>query len=146
MRLVVQRVSSASVEVENKIISKIDQGLLVLLGIHRSDTAASISWLVNKLVHLRIFSDSEEKMNLSVKDVGGGILVVSQFTLYADCAGGRRPDFLAAAKGEHAEQLYEEFLQCLREQHRETQAGLFGAMMKVGLCNDGPVTVIIEKE
>lgn len=146
MRLLVQRVKSASVEVEGNTVSKIGAGLLVLLGIHRDDTTMPIPWLINKLVNLRIFSDSEDKMNLSVTDIGGEILLVSQFTLYANCAEGRRPDFFLAAKGESAEKIYNEFLRQLKEQHPKTQAGVFGAYMQVDLCNDGPVTVLVEKD
>ncbi|MFA6916333.1 MAG: D-aminoacyl-tRNA deacylase [Parachlamydiales bacterium] len=145
MRLLIQRVSSASVTVEGERVSAIQKGLLVLLGIHRDDTAAPIPWLINKLLNLRIFNDMEDKMNLSIQDVKGEILLISQFTLYADCSRGRRPDFFHAAGGSQALTLYEFFIQELKKAHFPSAFGIFGADMKVELNNDGPVTVLVEK-
>lgn len=144
MRLVIQRVSSASVEVDGVTVGKIGKGLLVLLGIHKTDTEAQISRLVNKLLHLRIFEDELDKMNLSVKDVGGEVLVISQFTLYGNSAKGRRPDFLESAPGGVAEPLYRQFAAEVSKELGHVQMGVFGAFMKVSLVNDGPVTLIID--
>lgn len=146
MRLLVQRVETASVEVDGKAIAQIGPGLLVLLGIHKNDTEKPISWLVNRLIHLRIFNDEQDKMNLSVQDIQGELLIVSQFTLYADCAAGRRPDLFHAAGGAHAVELYNGFLRELRQLFPRVQTGEFGAAMKVNLCNDGPVTMLIERD
>ena len=144
MRLVIQRVSSASVEVDNQIVGKIGKGLLVFLGIHKTDTIAQIPWLVNKLLNLRIFEDDKNKMNLSVKEVVSEVLVVSQFTLYGNCSKGRRPDFLEAAPGEIAEPLYLEFTKEISRDLGRVQKGVFGAFMNVSLVNDGPVTMILD--
>lgn len=144
MRLVVQRVASASVEVEGKIAGKIGKGLLVLLGIHKDDSPEQTVWLVNKLVNLRIFEDEKGKMNKDVKEVGGEVLVVSQFTLYANCANGRRPDFMESAGGLKAEPIYEKFCREVAGEMGGVQTGIFGAFMKISLINDGPVTVILE--
>ena len=144
MKLVVQRTKSASVKIDNKIVAKIGKGLLVFLGISIDDDDKNIDWLVNKLIKLRIFQDNQGKMNLSVKDVGGEILLVSQFTLYANVQRGNRPDFLMAAKPDKAVSLYKKFIDKLSE-FINVQTGKFGADMKVSLINDGPVTIIIEK-
>ncbi len=144
MKLVIQRVKTASVTIENKVVSKIDRGLLVFLGISVKDDNSQIDWLTRKLVNLRIFEDNNGKMNLSVKDINGEILLVSQFTLYANALRGNRPDFLAAAKPEKAIPLYEEFIRNLSKKIK-VQTGKFGADMKVALVNDGPVTIILEK-
>ncbi len=144
MKLVIQRVKTASVTIENKVVSKIDRGLLVFLGISVNDDNSQIDWLTRKLVNLRIFEDNNGKMNLSVKDINGEILLVSQFTLYANALRGNRPDFLAAAKPEKAIPLYEEFIRNLSKKIK-VQTGKFGADMKVALVNDGPVTIILEK-
>lgn len=147
MRLVIQRVSSASVSIENKIVSKIDQGLLVLLGIETSDTTEDADWLIQKLTQMRIFSDTEGKMNCSIMDVNGALLVVSQFTLHASTKKGNRPSFIAAARPEQAISLYEYFLQMTSESlGRTTQSGVFGADMQVSLVNDGPVTITIDSK
>lgn len=144
MRLVVQRVSSASVEVEGKIVGQIGRGVLVFLGIHKNDTPENTAWLVNKLVNLRLFEDAAGKMNLSVKDCGGEVLVVSQFTLYGNCTNGRRPDFFEAAAGPVAEPIYEKFSEEVRQEMGAVQKGIFGASMKISLVNEGPVTLIVE--
>ena len=145
MRAVVQRVSSAHVVVEHHTVGKIDGGLLVLLGIQHSDTSKECKWLAEKIVHLRLFGDQEGKMNLSVKDLQLGILVVSQFTLYGSCLNGRRPDFIQAAPPIVAEPLYKDFIHKLEQLLASgVQTGTFGAMMQVHLINDGPVTFIID--
>jgi len=146
MKIVVQRVKRASVKVKNSITGKIDQGLLLLVGIHESDTKKEIDWCCNKVSKLRIFEDEEGKMNRSVQDTGGGILVVSQFTLYGDTRKGTRPSFIEAAKPEIAEPLYDYMVSRFKEiTDLNIQEGIFGAMMDVELINDGPVTIIVEK-
>ncbi len=144
MKLVVQRVTRASVTVEREVVGKIEKGLMVLLGIGENDTEEIADFLVNKLVNLRIFEDENEKMNLSVKDVGGKVLIVSQFTLYGDASHGNRPSFTTAAKPEFADKLYEYF--CKKcEEKVPVQKGKFRHHMDVELVNDGPVTIILEK-
>ncbi len=146
MKIVVQRVKNANVEVEGKIVGKIGQGFLVLLGVTHSDTKEQADYLVKKLCKLRVFKDEKGKMNLSLKDVNGKLLIVSQFTLYANCSDGNRPSFIDAAKPEQAEELYEYFCnECKEKYDIEVEKGIFGADMKVSLLNDGPVTIIIEK-
>lgn len=145
MKLVIQRVTNASVTVENKIVGKISKGFLVLLGIGPEDTEKEADYLVQKLIKLRVFEDENEKMNLSLKDIKGELLIVSQFTLYADCTGGNRPSFTNAAKPEKAKQLYEYFIKKCKEESIKVEQGIFGADMKVELLNDGPVTIILEK-
>lgn len=144
MKAVVQRVSSAQVTVEGEIVGKIDHGLTVLLGVTHDDTEKDIKTIVNKLVHLRIFEDDEQKMNLSLLDVGGSVLSVSQFTLYGDIRKGRRPSFVNAAEPDYAEKLYNEFNEQIRSLGIDVETGRFGAMMEVSLVNDGPVTIIME--
>ena len=144
MRAVVQRVRSARVIVGDEVVGAIDRGLLVLLGVAPNDTAAEGQWLADKIVGLRIFADDDGKMNRSVADIGGAVLVVSQFTLYGDCRKGRRPSFVGAAPPEIAEPLYNRFLDAVRALGVPTAAGRFGAMMQVELVNDGPVTLILE--
>lgn len=147
MKAVIQRVSSDHVSVNTHTVGKIEAGLLVLLGITQSDTAAQAKWLAEKIVHLRIFSDDDGKMNLSVKDLQLGVLVVSQFTLYGNCLGGRRPDFIQAARPEHAEPLYNDFIHKLSHAlGYPVETGSFGASMQVHLVNNGPVTLIIETD
>lgn len=146
MKLVIQRVKEASVEVEKEIIGKIEQGFLVLLGVGPEDTKEIANFLVQKLVKLRVFEDENQKMNLSVKDIKGELLIVSQFTLYADCSGGNRPSFTNAAKPEKANELYEYFIKKCKEENVKVEHGKFGADMKVELVNDGPVTILLEKE
>lgn len=146
MRIVVQRVEEASVSVEGSICGKIEKGLLVFLGVHKEDEEPATKWLVNKLVHLRIFSDENEKMNLSVQDVEGEILIVSQFTLYGNCNNGRRPDFFESAEGPKAEKIYDKFVAEVKGElgRDRVQTGQFAAHMSISLINDGPVTLVIE--
>ena len=144
MRAVVQRVKQSSVKVGNKIIGQIGSGLLVLLGVARGDTASDANYMVNKIINLRIFEDQDGKMNRSLLDTGGELLAVSQFTLLADCRKGRRPSFVAAAEPQQATDLYEKFVDLVREKGVSVQTGRFQAMMEVALINDGPVTIIIE--
>lgn len=145
MKLVVQRVKKAEVKVDGNIIGKIDKGFLVLIGIKVGDTKEQADYLVKKLCNLRVFSDENDKMNLSIKDVKGKLLIVSQFTLYGDCSQGNRPSFIEAARPEEANSLYEYFCNQCELNNIEVQKGIFGADMKVELINDGPVTIIIEK-
>ena len=146
MKIVVQRVKNAQVDVEGTTVGKIDKGFLVLLGVTHNDTEEQADYLVKKLCNLRVFTDENDKMNLSLKDVDGKLLIVSQFTLYADCSGGNRPSFINAAKPDKAEKLYEYFCKQFKEKYNiEVEKGIFGADMKVSLLNDGPVTIIIEK-
>ena len=145
MRVVIQRVSSASVSIEGKIKSNINKGLLILLGIEEDDDANDIEWLCKKIVALRIFSDQEDKMNLSIQDVDGDIIVVSQFTLHASTKKGNRPSYIKAARPERAIPLYEDFKMELEKlTNKKIGSGEFGAMMEVSLVNDGPVTIIID--
>lgn len=145
MKLLVQRVKQASVKVDEDIVGKIDKGYLVLIGITHTDTKEIAEYLVKKLCNLRIFEDEQGKMNLSLKDVGGKLLIVSQFTLYANCESGNRPSFTDAAKPDIANELYEYFCNQCKENQIEVQKGIFGADMKVSLINDGPVTIILER-
>lgn len=146
MRACIQRVSSAQVEVNGEIVGRIGQGILVLLGVSGSDTNADLTALADKMAGLRIFEDPDEKMNLSLADVGGEILVVSQFTLYADCRKGRRPSFTEAAPPEKAERDYLAFVEYLRGKGFHVETGKFRAMMNVSLTNDGPVTIWLDSE
>ncbi|HET6766963.1 MAG TPA: D-aminoacyl-tRNA deacylase [Chitinophagaceae bacterium] len=145
MRAVIQRVSKASVTIDNKIYSQINNGLLVLLGIEDADTAEDIEWLANKIINLRIFNDENGVMNVSVKEKGGDILVVSQFTLHASTKKGNRPSYIKASKPEVAIPIYEQLVQQVsNELGKEIRTGIFGADMKVELLNDGPVTIVID--
>ncbi len=144
MRAVVQRVREAKVEVEGSVVGAIGRGILVLLGVAREDTPADAEYLAEKILGLRIFADQEGKMNRSVAEIGGGVLVVSQFTLYGDTRKGRRPSFDRAAPQEQARALYEHFVAVLRSRHRPVETGIFQAMMQVHLVNDGPVTILCE--
>lgn len=146
MKIVVQRVSESSVRVDGELVGTIGQGLVVLLGVHQEDTPEKTKWFINKLLNLRIFEDDNGKMNLSVKDVKGEVLVVSQFTLYANCSKGRRPDFFEAALPEVAEPIYENFVSEVGQELGSVQSGVFGASMKVSLINDGPVTIILDEK
>ena len=144
MKAVIQRVKSASVSVDDKIIGEIATGFLILLGVEQSDTQNDLNYLVKKTIGLRIFKDDNKNMNLSIKDVGGEALVVSQFTLCADTSRGRRPSFIKAANPEQAESMYQQFCEQLTMNNLSVQAGKFGAMMDVSLVNDGPVTIILD--
>ncbi|WP_127529675.1 D-aminoacyl-tRNA deacylase [Paenibacillus kobensis] len=144
MRIVVQRSKQASVEVEGNIVGAIDQGLVLLVGVTHEDTEADAKWLAEKVAGLRIFEDESGKMNLSVQDIGGDILSISQFTLYGDCRKGKRPNFLSAARPEPAEALYNRFNELLRASGLRVETGVFGAMMDVSLVNWGPVTLILD--
>lgn len=146
MKAVIQRVKSSSVIVNNEVTGAINRGLLVLIGIHQDDTKDQMEWICNKISKLRIFEDEEGKMNKSVQDVGGGILLVSQFTLCANSDKGTRPSFIEAARPEKAEPMYEEMIKWFKTHTGlNIQSGKFGAMMNVKLENDGPVTIILEK-
>lgn len=144
MRLVIQRVNQASVSVDDKTVGKIEKGFMVLVGVTHSDTEKTIDYLVNKMCHLRIFSDENSKMNLSIEDVKGELLIISQFTLYADCKKGNRPSFVNSANPDIANQLYEYFVKKCKEKVENVQTGVFGADMQVSLINDGPVTIVLE--
>lgn len=144
MKIVIQRVRCANVTVNEKIIGEIEKGLVILLGISDADTQESVKQMVKKVSNLRIFSDENDKMNLSIKDIGGKMLVISQFTLYANCKNGNRPSFTNAGKPEHANKLYEEFINEVASQGINVEHGIFGADMKVSLTNDGPVTIVLE--
>lgn len=144
MRCVIQRVKKAKVEVNNKIVGQIQKGILVLLGCHKDDTHEKIDYLVDKIVNLRIFQDETDKMNLSLKDIEGDILIVSQFTLYGDTKKGRRPSFINSLEPKKANELYEKFTLKMKSYLKVVETGVFGAMMDVHLINDGPVTFIID--
>lgn len=145
MKIVIQRVANAQVEVDKKVVGKIGKGFLVLVGVTHEDTKENADYLVKKLCKLRVFTDENDKMNLSLKDVNGELLIVSQFTLYANCKDGNRPSFIEAAKPEQANELYEYFCSECEKNDIKVEKGIFGADMKVSLLNDGPVTIIIEK-
>ncbi len=144
MRAVIQRVLRAQVEVEQQVVGRIEAGLVVLLGVQQADTERDLLFLVEKTVGLRIFADFEGKMNRSVHDVGGSLLVVSQFTLLGDCRKGKRPSFIQAAPPEVAKQMYEQFVALVRQRGLVVETGTFQADMQVSLCNDGPVTIILD--
>lgn len=146
MRLVIQRVTQASVEIDGKIRGEIQDGFMVLVGINNKDNEIIIDKMVDKLIHLRIFEDENDKLNLSLLDVKGSILSISQFTLYANCKKGRRPSFLEAAKPEISKPLYEKFNEKIREKGIHIETGEFGAMMEVRLNNSGPTTIIMDSE
>jgi D-aminoacyl-tRNA deacylase len=146
MRAVVQRVARARVVVDGQVVGEIQQGLLVLLGVTHTDTPADVRWLADKIAWLRIFNDADGKMNRDVTETGGGILVVSQFTLYGDCKKGRRPSFIDAARPETAVPLYEAFVNAIKALGIPTATGSFGAMMQVELVNDGPVTLVVDSK
>jgi len=144
MRAVIQRVKQASVVVGQEKIGSINKGLLLFLGIHHNDSEKELAWMVDKVVNLRVFEDKNSKMNLSLMDIQGEILIVSQFTLYGDCRKGRRPGFSEAAPPKHAKELYNEFIEAIRKRGLTTASGTFQAMMDVSLVNDGPVTLLID--
>ena len=146
MRAVVQRVKRSSVKVDEKIIGEIGVGLNVLIGITKGDTDEDIKYIRDKVVNLRIFSDSDDKMNLSLKDVNGEILIISQFTLYGDCRKGRRPSFINALGGEEAIGIYEKVVEAFKEEGIRVETGEFGADMEVEIINDGPVTLLLESK
>lgn len=146
MRAVVQRVDRASVTVDNKVVGQVDKGLMVLFGVAPDDTDKDLNYIVDKVAGLRIFEDDQEKMNLSVQDVGGSILAVSQFTLYGDCRKGKRPSFDGAAKPELANAYYEKFVSALRDKGIRVETGVFRAHMLVELVNNGPVTMLLDSK
>lgn len=146
MKLVIQRVSKANVKVDNKIVGEIDNGFMILIGIKQSDTKEIADFMVKKISKLRIFDDEQGKMNLSINDIRGKILLIPQFTLYANCKGCNRPDFIDAAKPEYANDLYEYVISKCKEENLEIQTGIFRADMKVNLINDGPVTIIMDSD
>ena len=147
MRIVIQRVREASVKINDEIVGEIQQGLLVLLGIEHVDSELDADYLIQKLIHLRIFGDEEGKMNLSVSDISGDLLIVSQFTLFADTKKGNRPSFIRSARPEQANPLYEYFLSKLKKTFSgKIEHGVFGANMQVELINDGPVTIILDSK
>ena len=147
MRVLIQRVNNAKVEVEGAITGSINNGLLVLLGVEDADTVEDLNWLVQKIIKMRIFSDSEGKMNLSVSDVQGELLVVSQFTLHAGTRKGNRPSFIKAGKPDFANKMYEQFMDEMRKASGlKVESGVFGADMKVSLLNDGPVTIWMDSK
>ena len=145
MKLVIQRVANAQVEVDKKIVGKINKGYLVLFGVKEGDTIEQADALAEKLCKLRIFEDENEKMNLSINDVEGELLIVSQFTLYANCEKGNRPSFVETMEPKKANEMYEYFIERCKEKVKKVERGIFGADMKVTLLNDGPVTIILEK-
>ena len=144
MRAVVQRVSSSRVTVDDRVTGEINEGLLVLLGVTHEDTSKDVDYMIDKVLNLRIFEDENEKMNLSLKDIGGELLVVSQFTLYGDCRKGRRPGFSDAARPEVAIPLYEEFIEKARNQDIKVGTGEFGAHMMVNIVNNGPTNILLD--
>lgn len=146
MRIVIQRVEKAEVKVEGAVVGSIGKGFLIFLGVGSSDTKEIAGRYIDKILKLRIFADDQGKTNLSLEDVGGEILVVSQFTLYADCRKGNRPDFTRAAKGDKAREIYEYFTETIRARTGSVQCGVFAAEMKVSLVNDGPFTVILDED
>ena len=145
MKFVIQRVKEAEVKVDGQTTGKIDNGFLVLIGITHTDTKEIADYLVKKLINLRVFEDENGKMNLSLGDINGSLLLISQFTLYADCSGGNRPSFTEAAKPDFANELYEYIISECKKKVDKVETGIFGADMKVSLKNDGPVTIILEK-
>ena len=144
MKFVIQRVTHANVTVDRAVLGEIEKGFMVLIGVEDSDTQAVADKMISKMLGLRIFEDEAGKMNLALKDVGGGLLLISQFTLYADCKKGNRPSFVKAGKPDMAEPMYEYIIEKCREQIENTQKGQFGADMKVELLNDGPVTIVLD--
>ncbi|WGS64645.1 D-aminoacyl-tRNA deacylase [Marinitoga aeolica] len=147
MRAVVQRVKKAHVDIEGKTVGKINKGILVLLGVGHNDSEKDIEWLAEKILNLRIFEDENDKMNLSLLDIKGEILVVSQFTLYGDCRKGRRPSYSNAAKPDKGKEYYEKFINFIEEKYKiNVEKGVFQAEMEVSLINDGPVTLLLDSE
>ena len=145
MKIILQKVKKASVSVENKVVGSIDKGYCLLVGVHKESTEEDAKYLAKKVAQARLFEDENDKINLSLKDVGGSILSVSQFTLYADTKKGNRPSFTSAAGAEKANELYEKFNKFLREEGVTVETGIFQTMMEVNIVNDGPVTIVYEK-
>lgn len=145
MKIILQKVKKASVSVNNKVVGSIDKGYCLLVGVHKESTEEDAKYLAKKVVQARLFEDENDKINLSLKDVGGSILSVSQFTLYADTKKGNRPSFTSAAGAEKANQLYEKFNEFLREEGVTVETGIFQTMMEVNIVNDGPITIVYEK-
>lgn len=146
MRAVVQRVLKSSVMVDGEVVGAIEKGFNVLIGIGKEDTIEDLKYIKDKVINLRVFSDEDDKMNLSLKDVGGELLLISQFTLYGDCRKGRRPNFMNALGGEEAKNLFDQFVSMCREEGIKVETGVFGADMKVDILNDGPVTILLESD
>ncbi len=146
MRALIQRVSSAAVRVDGRLVGEIGRGFCVLLGVTHSDTNKQADWLAGKIAGIRLFEDDAGKMNLGLEDVGGELLIISQFTLYGDARKGRRPSFIEASRPEHSEPMYEYFVEKMREAGFKVATGRFGADMKVEIHNDGPVTLMLERE
>ncbi|GAB6170468.1 D-aminoacyl-tRNA deacylase [Clostridium carnis] len=146
MRAIVQRVSSSKVVVNEEIVGEIGKGLNILVGISKDDTVDDLTYIRDKVINLRIFEDEYDKMNLSILDVKGELLVISQFTLYGDCRKGRRPNFMEAQGGEEAKKLYDKFIELLKESSLKVETGKFGAHMKVDIQNDGPVTLLLDSK
>lgn len=146
MRAVVQRVKRSSVRVDNEIVGGIGKGLNVLVGIFKDDTIEDLKYIKDKILNLRVFEDENEKMNLSLGDVSGELLIISQFTLCGDCRKGRRPNFMEALGGEQAKELYEEFLELFKDEDIKLETGIFGADMEVEIINDGPVTLLLDSK
>lgn len=146
MRIIVQRVNSASVEVDKNTVGQIGKGLLVFLGVGREDDESDLDYMVNKVLGLRIFEDEDDKMNLSLEDVEGELLVISQFTLYGDARKGRRPSFIESAAPDMGEDYYEKFVEKCKDRALKVETGIFGADMKVNLINDGPVTIMLDSK
>ncbi|MGL5615486.1 MAG: D-aminoacyl-tRNA deacylase [Sarcina sp.] len=146
MRAVVQRVSSSSVKVDGEIVGVINKGFNVLIGISKDDNIEDLKYIKDKIMNLRVFQDENDKMNLSIQDVKGELLIISQFTLYGDCRKGRRPNFMDALGGNEAKELYEEFIKSFDNEDIKVQTGIFGADMKVSIENDGPVTLLLESK
>ena len=145
MKIVLQKVKKASVSVDNKVVGSIDKGYCLLVGVHKESTEEDAKYLAKKISQARLFEDENDKINLSLKDVGGSILSVSQFTLYADTKKGNRPSFTSAAGAEKANELYEKFNEYLKEEGVKVETGIFQTMMEVNIVNDGPVTIVYEK-
>ena len=144
MRAVVQRVTYSSVEVDGEIVGEINKGFNVLLGISKEDTEEDMKYIKDKIINLRVFSDENDKMNLSLLDIKGELLLISQFTLYGDARKGRRPNFMNALGGEEAKKFYDKFIEMMKETGLKVQTGIFGADMKVDIKNDGPVTILLD--
>lgn len=146
MKIVLQRVTHASVVVDNNLVAEIEKGYLIFLGVHIDDTNEDLEWMVKKIIGMRVFNDDQQRMNLSIKDIDGSILIVSQFTLYASTKKGNRPSFIKAARPDKANTMYRKFCDRVSEENIKVEMGQFGADMKVSLLNDGPVTIILDSK